>query len=48
MCRPGWGGRRASDAHFITMAQMQAAISKWDYEGAARFVRETLQYTPTG
>lgn len=39
-------GRRASDAYFSTMAQMQAAISKRDYEGAARFVRENLQYIP--
>lgn len=41
---PRSGGRRASDAYFSTMAQMQAAISKRDYEGAARFVRENLQY----
>ena len=36
--------RRISDTYFDSMSRMQAAISKRDYQGAARLVRENLQY----
>ena len=38
--------RRVSDAYFDTMSQMQAAVSRRDFEGAARLVRENLRYIP--
>jgi len=40
------GKRRVSDEYFDTMSKMQAAVSNRDYEEAARFVRENLQYIP--
>lgn len=43
---PRSGKRRASDAYFDTMARMQAAVSNRDFEGAARLVRQNLQYIP--
>ena len=38
--------RRVSDAYFDTMSRMQAAVSNRDFVGAARLVRENLQYVP--
>ena len=38
--------RRVSDAYFDTMSQMQAAVSRRDFEEAARLVRENLRYLP--
>ena len=38
--------RRTSEAYFDSMSRMQAAVSSRDYEGAARLVRENLQYLP--
>lgn len=42
----GAGGRSASSAYFDTMTRMQTAVSNHDFEGAARLVRENLQYIP--
>ncbi len=40
--------RRAevSDSYFDTMSRMQAAISRHDFEGAARLIHENLAYIP--
>ena len=38
--------RRASDAYFDTMSRSQAAVSKRDFEEAARLVRENLDNIP--
>lgn len=40
------GRRRASDTYFDTMSQIQAAVSRRDFDGAARLVRENLRYIP--
>ena len=37
---------RNSDIYFASMSRLQAAVSKRDYEGAARLVRENLKYVP--
>ena len=39
-------GQQASDLYFESMSEMQAAISRRDYEAAARLVRENLSYIP--
>ena len=39
-------GQRISDQYFDTMLQMRAAISKNDFEEAARLIRLNLQYIP--
>ena len=36
----------ASDRYFESMSQMQAALSKRDYETAAELVRENLRWIP--
>ena len=37
---------KVSDAYFATMSQMQAAVSKRDFEAAARLVRDNLRQIP--
>ena len=37
---------RVSDAYFDTMSRMQAAVSRRDFEEAARLVHENLRYIP--
>ena len=37
---------RNSDIYFASMSRLQAAVSKRDYEGASRLVRENLKYVP--
>lgn len=43
---PQLGKCRASDSYFATMSQMQAAVSRRDFESAARAVRENLRLIP--
>ena len=38
--------RTASEAYFESMSRMQEAISRRDYQAAARLVHENLRYIP--